>query len=107
MKNKLTPRQLFELDKEIEDLESKDLTYEEKIVVINKKFNTDYKRSSYQYLKKISSYVDGTRIMKENQKICEKWRVPDKVPEPKNYADYLADLMEGRISEQEFEEAIN
>jgi len=103
MRSKINPEGLAAFNAEVERLESLSLKDEEKILLLNNKFNVDYKKTSYKHLKKRAGFVEKIKKMKKNQAICKKWEIPDPVPEPLNYADKLALLMEGKITQEEFE----
>ena len=89
--------------KDVEEASEIGSNDEERIVLLNKKYGTDYLSGTFQSLKRKSGFVESLKISKKYKAICDSWKIPDKEEEALNYADKLALLCEGKITAEEFE----
>jgi len=69
---------------------------------IRDKFGLDYSLTSIKYILILANRKDHIKSLKIDNKIMEKWKVPDNPADSPNYADYLDDLATHKIGNKEF-----
>jgi len=74
------------------------------LVKIRDKFGLEYNKSSMRYIRMMANRKDEIKHIQEDNKVMEKWKIPDIDANPSNYADFLDDLANQRINQTEFSE---
>lgn len=69
---------------------------------IRNKFGLDYNKTSMRYIGMMANRKDEVKHIQEDNKVMEKWAIPDNTSNNPNYADFLNDLANQRITKEEF-----
>lgn len=67
-------------------------------------FGLEYNRTSMRYIKCMANRKDEAKHIQEDSKVMEKWKVPENKAKEPNYADFLDELANNRLTNEEFTE---